>query len=97
MVVHGVILTSRFKRAEEYRVMVDMVEKMGARYGSLVDNIYCDGDAVYQIVLHEWDEEDVSDVARLASHAASYHGGHNRMILRPMRGDARMTISPRTK
>lgn len=81
---YGVSLSSRYNKAEEYQLMVRMLEDVPALLRRSVEAIYCDSKAplCFTVYLQSGDEEEGRVTAEhLASACSKDKGGHNGMTV----------------
>jgi len=78
--VHGVLLSSRYDKAHEYRIMALMVEGVSSNLRKYINNIWCDSKAAacYTVVLEPCTFNDARVIAdQLDAACVEHGGGHN--------------------
>ncbi|RED25553.1 hypothetical protein BJ123_13121 [Rhodopseudomonas thermotolerans] len=78
--VHGVMLSSRCDKADEYRTMSRMVESVDAPLRRIISDIWCDSkaNACYSVTLNPCTAKDARVIAdQLDAACMKQGGGHN--------------------
>lgn len=79
LVVNGILLTSRYRRAEEFAALAEMAGTLPHYLAFDVDSLHCDSKVgwAFQAVLADWSEELACKVAAaLEAVSLAQRGGH---------------------
>ena len=76
----GVKICSRYRKADEYELMVEMIAALPAKLRGFVQSIFCDSKATYtfSVTMRSWNQTWAQEIGqRLATVALAHNGGHN--------------------
>lgn len=77
---HGVGISSRYQKADEFETMMRMVDAVDAELVGLIDNIWCDSkaNACYSVVLNQCTQRQADQIGYQLQAAS---GGHNGIFI----------------
>jgi hypothetical protein len=96
LVVCGVMLASRYSKADELEAMRTMVLELPAQLRAEVTEVWCDSKAThcYTVTVRRWDVAK-ANAKRMDAAAAVVQGGHNGIEVRlVVGGDQHLTVDP---
>ena len=88
-VFEGVKIRSRYRKAHEYELVVEMIAALPAELRDFVQSIFCDSKAtfVFSVTLRSWAKARAQEIGqRLAEVALARNGGHNGIDVTAARG-----------
>ena len=93
----GVVITSRYDKADEYEVMQEMIVSLDRGLASTIKSVFCDSKAsdCFIVVLRNWDAGHARAVgSALEVIALRRRGGHNGITVEAASGGRYVDISP---